>query len=236
MRTRRTLLVVLTTALAAVLAVLTPGAATAVPPDVEVHANSPIEINNEDFRREVFWLDTSGRLWHKWEFTAGSGNFSQPQPLGGSGRLTYGQISAERNDDGRLEVFGVGTNYQGYHIYQRTAGGDWGPFYSMGGGFDGPLTVGKNADGRLEVFGIGQNKAMYHAYQRSAGGAWTGWYSLGGAPYASAPFHTSYSPGVGHYDDGALFVRAWDVDGYKWEKYQLVAGGDWLSGWTGASA
>lgn len=82
-------------------------------------------------------------------------------------------------------------------------------------------------------FGIGQNKAMYHAYQRSAGGAWTGWYSLGGAPYASAPFHTSYSPGVGHYHDGSLFVRAWDVDGYKWEKYQLVAGGDWLSGWTG---
>jgi hypothetical protein len=141
--------------------------------------------------------------------TPGSNNWSQKQPLGGSGRLIYDQISVERNRDCRLEVFGVAPTGRRITSGSARAVATGVPFYSLGGGFDGPVTAGKNADGRLEVFGIGETGAMYHAWQTSAGGSWTGWYSLGDGPYdpfVLAPF----SPGVGIYGDGSLFVRIWD--------------------------
>jgi hypothetical protein len=218
MRARRTLLVALTTALAAVVALLVPATATA--------AGYSVQVRNCDGRGEVFFVQDQ-RLWHYWEFTPGGQDWSQPQALGGSGRLIYEQITVERNKDCRLEVFGIGTNKAMYHLWQLSAGGNWSSFSSLGGGFDGPPTVGKNADGRLEIFAVGLNQAIYHAWQTSAGGSWSGWYGMGGQ-FAPAP----YSPEVGRYSDGALWVRALGSGyDYLYYKYQLSPGGAWTSSW-----
>jgi hypothetical protein len=222
MRARRTLLVALATALAAVAALLVPATASA--------ANSRVVVRNCDGRDEVFYLDSGGQLWHSWEFTPGGG-WSQAQSLGGTGRLIYGQIDVERNKSCALEVFGVGTNKQMYHIWQRTPGvGDWGPFYSLGGGFDGPPTVAKNGDGRLEVFGVGETGRMYHAWQTTPGGVWTGWYGIGQTRFRGAP----YSPedGVIPVSGGSLWVHAWGVDNCEYGNNQFSPGGAWYDEWT----
>jgi hypothetical protein len=220
MRARRTLIVVLASMLTAALAVLTPATATA--------AGYSVEVRNCDGRAEIFFLQDN-QLWHYWEFTPGARDYSQPQALGGSGRLVYFQITAERNLDCRLEVFGVGTNAQMYHIWQFTPGGNWSSFHSMGGRFDGPPTVGKNKDGRLEVFAVGETRAMYHAWQTSPGGAWTGWRNMGDEQKFAPALQ---SPQVGAYPDGALWVRALGAGlEFQYYKYQLTPGGAWYPHW-----
>lgn len=221
MRARQTVLVALTAAFAAALALLTPTTATAT------QANTSVMVRNCDGRGEVFYLDDDGRLWHYWEFTAGGQDWSQAQALGGGGRLIYDQVSAERNKDCRLEVFGVGTNKAGYHIWQL-AGGGWSPFSSLGGGFDGPLSVAKNEDGRLEVFGVGLNARIYHAYQTTPNGGWSGWYGMNSPVMLRAP----YSPAVGNLLDGAITVHAWGADGYEYSNNQIEPNGGWYDVWV----
>ena len=80
-----------------------------------------------------------------------------------------------RNKDGRLEVFGVGSDSAVYHIWQNAPSGGWSGWSGLGGAVKGPIAVGSNSDGRLEVFVRGSDNALHHDWQVAPGGAWSGW-------------------------------------------------------------
>lgn len=91
----------------------------------------------------------SGGVWHRWQ--ASGGGWSAWTRFTG----TLKAISVEENADGRLEVFGPGSDDTVWHRWQLSGGG-WSPWTRFGGRVT-DLDVGRNADGRLEVFGIGMS-------------------------------------------------------------------------------
>jgi hypothetical protein len=86
-------------------------------------------------------------------------------------------IAAINDADGRMEIFGTGTDGAPWHNWQLTPGGAWNGWVSMTGKVSGIAAV-RNADGRLEIFGLGTDGATWHNWEQSPG-SWSGWYSLG---------------------------------------------------------
>src|SRR5262249_13003036 len=109
----------------------------------------------------------------QWGFTA------PPPPHPGQPDATGGSVGV--NADGRLEVFARGTNNALYDQWQKSAGGGWSGWASLGGNLTTDPTAVRNADGRLEVFARSTDDALYHTWQTSPGGGWTGWSRLGGS-------------------------------------------------------
>jgi len=125
------------------------------------------------------------------------------------------------NQDGRLEVFGIGTDGVLWHIWQKGpngAGGfsDWDSL----GGVVSDIEVARNADGRLEVFDIGTDGALWHIWQTVPNGAWSGWSSLGGV---------LSNIEVGQNQDGRLEVFGIGTDDALWHIWQ---GGGAKDGWS----
>jgi hypothetical protein len=125
------------------------------------------------------------------------------------------------NADGRLEVFARGTDNALFHAWQKTAGGAWSDWSSLGGDLTNAAEIGVNKDGRLEVFARGTNGALFHTWQTTAGGAWSGWSSLGGA--------ITGNTAVGVNADGRLEVFARGTDDALHHVWQTTAGGAWSS-------
>jgi len=190
---------------------------------------------NADGRLEVFGVSSADHgMWHTWQVTAGgawnqtSSGESWWYPLGGT--FTAG-VGAARNQDGRLEVFGIGGGGAMYHTWQTTAGGGWAGWSSLGGSFDAGVGAVTNADGRLEVLGLGGGgagggSAMYRLWQSSPGGGWAGsWASLGGGFLMGT--------GVAANADGRLEAFGVGNDDATWHYAETAAGQGWNSdGWS----
>jgi Repeat of unknown function (DUF346) len=127
------------------------------------------------------------------------------------------------NADGRLEVFGNGTDHAIYHNWQVTPNGGWSGWNSLGGLVTTDAAVATNRDGRLEIFARGGDDALYHNWQTSAGGGWSGWNSLGGS--------ITSDPSVDRNQDGRLEVFARGADNALYHNWQTSPGGGW-SGWV----
>ncbi len=90
------------------------------------------------------------------------------------------------NNDGRLQVFVVGTNNQLLYKTQSSPNSNtWSPAWtSLGGGIkaDTSPAVARNSDGRLQVFVVGTNNQLQYRAQTAAGSStWSpAWASLGG--------------------------------------------------------
>jgi hypothetical protein len=145
------------------------------------------------------------------------------------GYWPYGDgIGVGSNQDGRLEVFLIGTNSILYTSYQTAPNGGWSGWVSLGGTWPigDAIGVGSNKDGRLEVFLIGTNSILYTSYQTAPNGGWSGWVSLGGT------WPNGDAIGVGSNQDGRLEVFL--VDNYYklYTSYQTAPNGGWSS-WVG---
>jgi len=130
------------------------------------------------------------------------------------------------NSDGRLEVFGVGTDRALWHMWQEAPhAGPWSNWSSLGGGIDSFPAVAVNVDGRLEVFVRGNDNALWHMWQEAPhAGPWSGWASLGGV--------ITSNPAVFVNSDGRLEVFARGTDNALWHIWQTVPhAGPW-SGWS----
>jgi hypothetical protein len=127
------------------------------------------------------------------------------------------------NHDGRLELFGRGADDALWHIWQKSAGGGWSGWASLGGNLTSEPVVVSNADGRLEAFARGTDDALWHTWQDTAGGGWSGWASLGG--------NLTSDPIAARNHDGRLEVFARGTDGALWHAWQTTSGGGW-SGWA----
>lgn len=169
MRERFRFLGTVAVVLTALLGVLAPATAAAGE-SVGVQAAHEVLIENADGRWEHFRVDNCA-LVHRWEKTAGGSlDWSGWTSLGGC--LLYDQIDVERNADGRLEAFGVGTDKQMFHIWQRSAGG-WSGWAAMGGGFNGPPTATVNSSGGIIVYAAGLDNQRYRKHQTQPNCCWT---------------------------------------------------------------
>ena len=89
-----------------------------------------------------------------------------------------------RNNDGRLQVFVVGTNNALYYKTQTSPGSNtWSSAWTYLGGSlranTDPVAI-INTDGRLQVFVVGTNNALYYKTQTSHGSrTWSDGHLLG---------------------------------------------------------
>lgn len=134
-----------------------------------------------------------------------------------------GVATVTSNADGRLEVFGNGTDHAVWHRWQTAPNNGWAAWSSLGGLLTTDPALGINKDGRLEVFSRGADDALWHNWQTSPGGAWSGWNSLGGS--------ITSDPSVDSNIDGRLEVFARGTDNALWHNWQTSPNGNW-SGWV----
>jgi hypothetical protein len=89
------------------------------------------------------------------------------------------QIVPMRNSDGRLEVFGIGSDGALYSIWQTAPhAGPWSGWTRLGGWVS-QISAQLNSDGRLEVFGVGSDGDLYNTWQTAPhSGPWSGWNKL----------------------------------------------------------
>lgn len=130
-----------------------------------------------------------------------------------------------QNPDGRMEMFGIGSNTDVWHDYQNSANGGWHGWLDMANGnsIAGPA-VGHDKDGRLELFASTGSGKVWHNYQTiGGGGAWNGWASQGG------PSVTNLIPLSNA--DGRLEVFGIGNDGAVWHEWQTSANGAWTTSW-----
>ena len=95
--------------------------------------------------------------------------------------------SVVSNSDGRLEVFGRGTDWALDHIYQTTPNGAWsglGP--DLGGGITSAPTVIPNSSGNLQAFAVAESGNVVDDTFGSGGWSWD---SLGGTLASKAAPH-----------------------------------------------
>ena len=201
-----------------------------VEPDFSVHVN-------DDGRLEVLataYSHTSQALWHIWQ-TAPNGTWSTWASLGiPEGRININMPVVSQNQDGRLEVFVIGSDQALWHLWQTTPGGTWGSWFSSGGPQHSNTsmsrsTVRKNDDGRLEVFlmyeiadepfGTNASAMLWHIWQTAPNGTWSSWASLGSPTKGGLS-----APSVRKNKDGRLEVFMIGADGALWHSWQLSAG------------
>jgi len=207
------------------------------PPTGLILEGSPIVVQNDDGRLEVFATGPDNALWHIWQ-VAPNGSWSTWNSLGKPAGTSYIMNPiASQNQDGRLEAFVFGSDNALWHIWQTTAGGSWGTWFSSGGlASSNPAIyrpfVRKNDDGRLEIFvtietvdepfGTNPTAALWHIWQVAPNGTWSNWASLG------TPTTGGLSgPSVRKNDDGRLEVFTIASDGALWHIWQTTTGGVW---------
>ena len=106
-------------------------------------------------------------------------------PLGEGNWSPSKRTVIAQNQDGRLEVFMVGTDKRLYHIWQTTYNNttnlwewfmNWVPFGKELWPLSSNPAVAKNKDGRLEVFMVGTDKRLYHKWQTAPNNSsqWSG--------------------------------------------------------------
>jgi acylphosphatase len=137
--------------------------------------------------------------------------------LGGNVR----QLVAGRNQDGRVEVFGIGTDNTLRHIWQTESNNGWSGWSSLGGTGLTQLSLANNQDSRLEVFARGANNELWHIWQTEPNNGWSSWSSLGGEVELLA---------LGRNQDGRLEVFARDLDGninHIWQTSPNNGWSDW---------
>ncbi len=150
-----------------------------------------------------------------------------------SGHYGVERLVVGQNQDGRLEIFAVGSDGALWHKYQTTPNsGSWSGWANLGkppgGLLLSTLAVGRNKDGRLEVVAIASDGALWHRYQKKPNqGPWIGWGSMGKPPGITKFIST---PVIGQNQDGRLEVFVFGSDGALWHRYQpKPSAGPWSS-------
>ena len=195
-------------------------------------STNPVVIANDDGRLQVFVVGTNNQLYYKTQTSPGSSTWSSSWTSLGGGIKADTSPAVERNSDGRLQVFVVGTNNALYYKTQTSPGSNtWSGWNFLGGGIaqGSSPEVAINSDGRLQVFVVGTNSALYYKTQTSSGSnTWSSsWTYLGGGIKADT------TPAVARNNDGRLQVFVVGTNNQLYYKTQTSPGGStWSSSWT----
>lgn len=154
-------------------------------PSANVGITSHVVSTNADGRLEIFAVGDDNALWQKWQVAPNSG-WSAWKTLGtpASDTAVTDQFTVGRNQDGRQEVFTVGSDGNVWQIWQTAPNGGWSAWRKLG---QPPasirradrITVGSNHDLRQELFVMGGDDALWHIRQVAPNVGWSGWASLG---------------------------------------------------------
>jgi len=95
------------------------------------------------------------------------------------------------NVPGRMQIFGVGVDYNLYTKWKNTTdpNASWSDWASMGGGTSGiandtTASIGYLPDGRMQLFCVGNDTNIYSIWKVTTdpNAAWSEWASMGGRP------------------------------------------------------
>ena len=139
-------------------------------------------VLNVSTGRAVALASHNGNLFIAWKHPNNNGLSIGQIAFGTPQRESYPvtEIAAAKNQDGRLEAFGVDRHGTLLHIWQASPGGDWSGWAPLGQGYQiAQVATGQNQDGRLEAFGVDRHGTLLHIWQASPGGDWSGWAPLG---------------------------------------------------------
>ena len=188
---------------------------------------------NQDGRLEVFYIGTNQQLYHNYQVTPNGGWAGEQGIDGGFGIIKDKafQLCVGQNQDGRLEIFYIGTNFNLYRRRKTASNGnDWENEERIDGGFGiirdtaFQLCVGQNQDGRLEIFYVGTNLFLYHNWQTAPNGTdWHGEERFGNGWFPD----TAYRICVGRNKDGRLEVFYIGTNLQLYHNYQVVPNGSW---------
>jgi GR25 family glycosyltransferase involved in LPS biosynthesis len=153
-------------------------------PSANVGVKSHVVGSNADGRQEIFGIGDDNALWQKWQVSPND-DWSEWKTLGrpaGDTSITN-KFALGKNQDGRQEVFAVGSDGNIWQIWQTAPNGAWSDWTKLGKPPAGVLrsdriTVGSNLDRRLELFVIGVDGALWHIWQVVPNAGWSGWESL----------------------------------------------------------
>ena len=178
-------------------------------------------------------MGTNNQLYYKTQTSPNSASWSSSwTSLNGVMRANTDPIGIA-NDDGRLQVFVVGTNNQLYYKTQSATGGStWSSGWTSLGGTvksDTSPAVARNNYGRLQVFLVGTNNQSYYKTQTSPGSsAWSSsWTSIGES------LRDGTDPVVIGNNDGRLHAFVVGTNNQLYYKTQTTAGSSaWSSSWA----
>jgi GH25 family lysozyme M1 (1,4-beta-N-acetylmuramidase) len=171
--------------------------------------------------------------WTMWQYSDGdnkldhdvfNGTLAQLKALSGGGLASpFGDARigsrVVSNRDGRLEAFGRGVDEALWHAWQKTPGGAWSDWSTLGGKLSGDPQVVQDEDGRLEAFGVEADGSVEHIWQTTVGGSWSEWKSLGGSVASALA--------VAQNADGRVEVFGLDKDGAVTTVFQNAPNGSW---------
>ena len=125
-----------------------------------IRSNSDVSLAmNSDGRLQAFVVGTNNALYYRTQSSPNSNTWSSSWTSLGGGIKADSSPAVAINNDGRLQVFVVGTNNQLYYKTQSSPNSNtWSSSWtSLGGALrdNSDPVVGKNNDGRLEVFQVG---------------------------------------------------------------------------------
>lgn len=150
--------------------------------DLGPHAytlNVYFQVTNTNGVKEQFTIGgTNGcTVYHRWGSAPGvtpSGGWST---LGGCAIRGYG-LDVGMNQDGRLEVFVIGTDHAVWHRWQSAAGrGPWSGWFSMGGyAISGPSVFSRfNGSNVIGLHVTGSDHGIWNRHQAAPNCCWTPW-------------------------------------------------------------
>jgi len=165
------------------------------------------------------WFDNG--VWYPWE------------NLGGT--LVTGSAAAASWAPGRLDIFGVGTDYTLQHKWFDN--GAWSGWESLGGNLDvdpspnvlraSDLSAVSWSQGRIDVFATSSDQTLQHTWFDN--GIWYPWESLGGS-LADGPTVASWSQGrldifaaAGNLGTGYTLQHTW-FDNSGWSPWENLGG------------
>lgn len=170
-------------------------------------------------------LNTAGNAWSRVQAAPNSSTYDGFELVGDTG-LT--KLATERNQDGRLSVFAIGSDGALWARYQTAVGGGWNAdgWQSMGGAWIVEIATARNVDGRIEVFVRNQWGNVFHRYQVTPNGGWNpeGWLPFGGNGIVSIA--------AAYRNDGRLEVAAIGGDGHAYHRVQYAPGSGWDLDWS----
>jgi hypothetical protein len=212
----------------------------------------PVAARNMDGRLELFLVAGTGTLFHKWQETPSSSDWSnelrwESMSRPGAAHLLPGTLAVGTLDDGRLEVFVEGSNTGAravhlFHLWQTVLGGGWSGWENL------HLTASlpSRPAVALDRFGtegyqylfVQQGRSLLYKRQLVTNGRWGEWNPLEGTWLAAvsvlrAPdgLYLFESKGaVGYYNKSALNSpdAGTQEDGGSPQEYP---GQGWPSGW-----
>jgi hypothetical protein len=199
------------------------------PPGVDIRG--PCVQHNQDGRLEIFVLGLGG-LFTLSQITANDGwpEFNPWLAIDPpSTSVSIKSFVIGRNQDGRQEIFGLGTDNALWQQWQTSPNGEWSQWRTLRTpaadvSITDKFTVGRNQDGRQEVFALAGDGNIWQIWQTAPNNGWSNWRNLG-QPVAGIRTSDRISVASNRDSRQELFVMG--RDDALWHTWQIAPNNGW---------